>query len=93
MSLGHLIDSSEDRYYTLLISNWVLVKVSLQLLRTKQSSTLFMLFSEQWFIALWNDTIEEDREEGISSRYKEEICLSLLEASMVVKHELESALT
>jgi hypothetical protein len=46
MSMTHAIESTVDRYYSLIVANWVLVRVSLQLLRSRQSSTLFMLFSE-----------------------------------------------
>jgi hypothetical protein len=47
ISMVHQINSPVDRYYVLLIANWVMTKVSLLLLTTKQgASTLFLLFSE-----------------------------------------------
>jgi hypothetical protein len=46
----------------LLMSLWVMNGISQLLVQAKQPSTLFMLFSEHWFIALWNDMAldEED---------------------------------
>ena len=37
-------------------------------------SPIFALYELQWFVSLWNDT----QVQGISSSYKEELCLSLL---------------
>ncbi|CDW85014.1 UNKNOWN [Stylonychia lemnae] len=86
MSLGHSIQSSIDRFYLLLICNWILIKVSLQLLQIKQNSTIFILFNQQWFVSLWTDIQDEDEENQsarIPYRYKEELCLSLIEASLI----------
>ena len=64
------------------MANWVMSKVSLLLLSSKQgASTLFLLFSEQWFITLWNDS-----EESLIP-LKEELSLSLLEASLMARKE------
>ncbi len=55
-----------------------MINVSLVLIESKQgASTLFLLFSEQWFIQIWNDTDNEN------PRFKEELSLSLLEASLL----------
>lgn len=43
---------------------------------------MFLLFSQQWFISLWNDGEEEDEFGG---RLKEEVCLALMEASLLSK--------
>lgn len=84
MSMVHLITSAIDRYYVLLVSNWVMSKVSLLLLSTKQgASTFFLLFSEQWFISMWNDS-EQD---PLLIPLKEELSMSLLEASLLVRKE------
>jgi len=72
ISMVHEVTSTIDRYYVLLVANWIMNRVSLLLLSTKQgASTLFLLFSEQWFITLWND---QDDGETISS-LKDEFCL------------------
>ncbi len=87
MSICHHVPTPRDRYYVLLVCNWILVHASLQLLRSKQTSTLFMLFSEQWFIALWNDMSDEEND-SMPIRYKEELCLSLLEAALMIRAEV-----
>jgi len=51
---------------------------SLKLVQARQPSTVFLLFSQQWFISLWNDGEEGDEFGG---RLKEEVCLALMEAS------------
>ena len=82
ISMVHQINSAVDRYYVLLIANWIMTKLSLLLLTTKQgASTLFLLFSEQWFISLWNDS------EELQMPLKEELSLSLLEASLIARKE------
>jgi hypothetical protein len=87
ISMVHEVTSTIDRYYVLLVANWIMNRVSLLLLSTKQgASTLFLLFSEQWFITLWND---QDDGETISS-LKDEFCLALLEASLLVRREKKS---
>jgi hypothetical protein len=59
-----------------------MTNVSLLLLTTKQgASTLFLLFSEQWFISMWNDSEESQMP------LKEEFSLSLLEASLIARKE------
>jgi hypothetical protein len=60
-------------------------EVSLELLLSDQSSALFMLFSQPWFISIWNDysdqEIEESGENQVPS-YKVELCLSLFQTSL-----------
>lgn len=73
------------------------MKVSLELIQSRQSSSLFILFNQQWFIALWNNIIDEDAPESEqhsfiqstpSHKYKEEVCLALLEASLLIQSEI-----
>eukprot|EP00347_Sterkiella_histriomuscorum_P003068 403365712 len=100
MSVGYKISSTIDRFYLLMIANYMLIKVSLELLQSKQNSSIFILFNQQWFVALWTDIQEDESEsfeidEGDQSqkkrlipyRYKEELCLSLLESSLIIYHE------
>lgn len=75
-----------------------LTKISMKLIKTKQPSSLFMLFSQQWFIAMWNDlpldemtpdeSGDEEESEPVPLRCKEEVCLYLLEASLKVKEQM-----
>lgn len=55
-------------------------QVSLDLIRSDQPSSLFLLFSQPWFLSIWNDfkDEEESTENPSDTRSKEELCLSLL---------------
>ena len=54
-----------------------------------------MLFSEHWFIALWNDMTLDEEEDDLSARkaipsaYKEDLCLSLLESLLLLLREVD----
>lgn len=92
MSVAHQITSSVDRLYVLLTANWALIKVSLQLLLNKQNSSIFILFNQQWFVSLWTDMqAEEDEQHQIPYRYKEELCMALVEASLLLYHQIQSS--
>ena len=91
LSQAYLVPSSVDRYYVLLMSLWVMNGVSQLLVQAKQPSTLFMLFSEHWFIALWNDMTldEEEGDKTMPTAYKEDLCLALLESLLLLRSEGE----
>ena len=76
MSKAHMIQSSIDRYYVLLICSWILIGVSLELLQSNQNSSVFMLFNQQWFVTLWNDIQDDEADEVRPYHFKEEVCLS-----------------
>ena len=88
MSKAHMIQSSIDRYYVLLICSWILIGVSLELLQSNQNSSVFMLFNQQWFVTLWNDIQDDEADEVRPYHFKEEVCLSLIEASLIIRHEI-----
>lgn len=73
-----------DRFYVLLLAFRKFVQCSLNLTLDGNPSDIFYMYNVQWFVALWNDTPVD----MIPSQYKEELSLTLIEATLQVREDL-----
>ena len=71
----------------LLIAFRKLVQFSLNQLMDGNESSIFDLYSLPWFVALWNETPVDI----VPSQYKEEIAITLIEATLQVREDLTSS--
>jgi hypothetical protein len=75
---AHKLQSITDRFYVLLIALRKLIQCSLNQILDGNQSSIFDIYNLQWFVALWNDTPVEQ----IQSQFKEELCMTLIEACL-----------
>lgn len=81
---AHKLRAQTDRFYVLLIALRKFVWCSLSQSLDGQQPSIFDIYGLGWFVALWNDSPVEQ----IPGPYKEELCISLIEATLQVREDI-----
>lgn len=75
---AYKLQSLTDRFYVLLIAFRKFVQCSLNQILDGNKSSIYILYNQLWFTALWGD----NEHDFIPSQYKEELSITLIEATL-----------
>jgi len=81
---AYKLSALADRFYVLLVALRKFVWCSLNQALDGSPPNIFDIYSLAWFVALWNDQPVE----VIPAQYKEELCMTLIEATLQVREDI-----